>query len=34
MNDDPIFFAIKDPETWITAACTGLILVGATQLTI
>jgi 4-hydroxybenzoate polyprenyltransferase/phosphoserine phosphatase len=34
MNDDPIFFAIKDPETWITAACTGLILVGATQLTV
>jgi 4-hydroxybenzoate polyprenyltransferase len=30
MNEDPIFFAIKDPETWITAAFTGLILLGAT----
>jgi len=30
MNEDPIFFAIKDPETWITAILTGSILVGAT----
>jgi 4-hydroxybenzoate polyprenyltransferase/phosphoserine phosphatase len=34
MDEDPIFFAIKDPETWVTAACTGLILVGATQLVV
>ena len=30
MDEDPIFFAIKDPETWITAVMTGLILVAAT----
>jgi 4-hydroxybenzoate polyprenyltransferase len=30
MDEDPIFFAIKDPETWITAVITGLILVAAT----
>jgi 4-hydroxybenzoate polyprenyltransferase len=34
MNEDPIFFAIKDPETWITAALTSLILVGATMLNV
>lgn len=27
MNDDPVVFAIKDPETWVTAAVTALILV-------
>ena len=30
MDEDPIFFAIKDPETWITAVMTGLILGAAT----
>jgi 4-hydroxybenzoate polyprenyltransferase/phosphoserine phosphatase len=30
MDEDPIFFAIKDPETWITAVITGLILAAAT----
>jgi 4-hydroxybenzoate polyprenyltransferase len=34
MDDDPIFFAIKDPETWITAAVTGIILTLATVLTL
>lgn len=34
MDEDPIFFAIKDPETWVTAAITAVILVGATMLTI
>jgi 4-hydroxybenzoate polyprenyltransferase len=34
MNDDPIFFAIKDPETWITAAVTGCILVAATKISL
>lgn len=34
MDEDPIFFAIKDPETWVTAAITSVILVGATMLTI
>ncbi len=32
MDDDPIFFAIKDPETWVTATFTALILVAATRL--
>jgi 4-hydroxybenzoate polyprenyltransferase len=32
MDEDPIFFAIKDPETWITALVTGMILVAATVL--
>jgi hypothetical protein len=32
MDEDPIFFAIKDPETWITAVVTGIILVAATVL--
>lgn len=32
MDEDPIFFAIKDPETWITAVVTGLILLAATML--
>ncbi len=32
MDEDPIFFAIKDPETWITAGVTGMILVTATML--
>lgn len=30
MHDDPILFAIKDPETWITAAIVAVILVCAT----
>jgi 4-hydroxybenzoate polyprenyltransferase/phosphoserine phosphatase len=34
MNDDPIFFAIKDPETWITAAITGCILIAATKISL
>ncbi len=34
MYDDPIFFAIKDPETWITAAVTGCILVAATKISL
>jgi 4-hydroxybenzoate polyprenyltransferase len=29
MNEDPISFAIRDPETWATAAFTGLVLVAA-----
>lgn len=32
MDDDPIFFAIKDPETWVTAAVTACILVAASML--
>jgi 4-hydroxybenzoate polyprenyltransferase len=34
MDEDPIFFAIKDPETWITAVITGLILFVATVVAI
>jgi 4-hydroxybenzoate polyprenyltransferase len=30
MDEDPIFFAVKDPETWITAAATAAILTAAT----
>jgi 4-hydroxybenzoate polyprenyltransferase/phosphoserine phosphatase len=30
MDDDPIFFAIKDPETWVTAIITAMILAAAT----
>lgn len=30
MDEDPILFAVKDPETWITAAITATILVVAT----
>lgn len=30
MDEDPIFFAAKDPETWATAALVALILLGAT----
>jgi hypothetical protein len=30
MHDDPIVFAIKDPETWLTAFVTAGILVVAT----
>lgn len=30
MDEDPVFFAIKDPETWVTAAMTGAILLAAT----
>ncbi len=29
MDEDPIFFAIRDPETWITAVITGCILLAA-----
>jgi 4-hydroxybenzoate polyprenyltransferase len=29
MNEDPISFAIRDPETWATAGFTGLVLVAA-----
>lgn len=34
MNDDPIVFAIKDPETWLTAGVTALILLAATKVTL
>ncbi len=30
MNEDPILFAVKDPETWITTAVTAAILAVAT----
>lgn len=30
MNEDPILFAVKDPETWVTAAITAAILTVAT----
>lgn len=30
MDEDPILFAIKDPETWVTAAVTAAILAAAT----
>ena len=30
MHEDPIFFAIKDPETWVTALVTAGILAAAT----
>jgi 4-hydroxybenzoate polyprenyltransferase len=29
MDEDPIFFAIKDPETWAVAALTGVAILGA-----
>jgi 4-hydroxybenzoate polyprenyltransferase len=32
MDEDPIFFAAKDPETWATGAMVALILIGATSL--
>ena len=32
MDEDPIFFAAKDPETWATGAMVALILMGATSL--
>ena len=32
MDEDPIFFAAKDPETWATGAMVALILTGATLL--
>lgn len=32
MDEDPIFFAAKDPETWATGAVVALILMGATLL--
>jgi 4-hydroxybenzoate polyprenyltransferase len=32
MDEDPIFFAAKDPETWATGAVVALILTGATLL--
>lgn len=32
MDEDPIFFAAKDPETWATGALVALILLGATLL--
>lgn len=31
MDEDPILFAVKDPETWITAAITAAILTAATS---
>jgi hypothetical protein len=34
MDQDPIVWAIKDPETWITAAVTVLILYLATVVTL
>ncbi len=34
MNEDPILFAIKDPETWVTTGATAVILVGATLVVI
>jgi 4-hydroxybenzoate polyprenyltransferase len=34
MDDDPIFFAIKDPETWITAVVTGVILLLASSVSL
>jgi len=34
MDEDPIFFAAKDPETWATAAVVAVILAGATLLTL
>lgn len=30
MDEDPILFAIKDPETWVTGAVTAMILLAAT----
>jgi len=32
MDEDPIFFAVKDPETWATGALTAGILMAATLL--
>lgn len=32
MDEDPIFFAAKDPETWATGALVAVILTGATLL--
>ncbi|MEZ5645321.1 MAG: UbiA family prenyltransferase [Burkholderiaceae bacterium] len=32
MDEDPILYAVKDPETWATAAVTLVILAGATLL--
>ena len=32
MDEDPIFFAATDPETWATGAVVALILTGATLL--
>ncbi len=29
MDEDPIFFAIKDPETWVTAVIAAFVLVAA-----
>jgi hypothetical protein len=34
MDDDPVFFAIRDPETWVTGAVTALILAAATLVTV
>jgi 4-hydroxybenzoate polyprenyltransferase/phosphoserine phosphatase len=34
MDEDPIFFAAKDPETWATGALVAAVLVGATLLQI
>jgi len=34
MDEDPILFAVKDPETWITAAITAGILTAATALNV
>jgi 4-hydroxybenzoate polyprenyltransferase/phosphoserine phosphatase len=31
MDDDPVFFAIKDPESWVTAGVAAAIIFGATQ---
>jgi hypothetical protein len=32
MDEDPIFFAVKDPETWATGALVAGILTAATTL--
>lgn len=32
MDEDPILYAVKDPETWATGAVTVVILAGATKL--
>jgi 4-hydroxybenzoate polyprenyltransferase len=34
MDEDPIFFAIKDPETWLTAVLTAGILAAATLISL
>jgi hypothetical protein len=34
MHEDPVFFAIKDPETWVTAALTAGIMAAAAMVQI